>query len=345
MQGLITMKNSLNKLFLLPFFVVLLNMHIVNPMQEAHVDPVVVDVNKAAFDAFVKKFEVPEKLKQLIQTHEEKFLQRSGVDDEQELYHAIPEIPGWMAKGGELSRIYHADRMRECIEQFSLNSLYIPQKYVYIASNGNAWVVAEVISGEQRLLTEPEVFQLATLTVQVGLYDWGNDNSGDNIRFTKDGKVAIVDTEMSSFTYGVIRTDTPGGLIAYACPLSFAVNLKAAEDLMPDNVKVYLNDFLKQFATASWSRERAPFPQRLFKFADPEIDLQRVLGHMYYFREAKGLRGYPRLNCTKDDDACIQEETFNELLPFDKRISRDEDEGMAILGGIAIPNQDLHTLT
>lgn len=122
-----------------------------------------------------------------------------GVD-----IHAIEKVGKlYVYKGNDdmaLSRVYCANKMRECIKEYGLISLEVPQKYIYMHTDSKYAVFAQKITkGAWRDITLAEAKQLALLVEKTYFFDF---DGIENVVITDHNTIAFLDTEYASFKSG-----------------------------------------------------------------------------------------------------------------------------------------------
>jgi hypothetical protein len=114
----------------------------------------------------------------------------------------FPWLPQYLVKH-TIDRLEGVEILQKCIEYYSLDRLTVPKKYLYHVpgrpsklSNANYLVIVPVIKRmPERPLTVEEVEQLCVLIHET--YFW--DIYSENLFFSEDGKITLIDTELRSF--------------------------------------------------------------------------------------------------------------------------------------------------
>jgi len=149
----------------------------------------------AKVEALVQKYAPPKEMAQLLEEHK-KVIKKDFIDASKN-----GEYCGLFIKGSELSRVVHAERMRQCIKNHKLDSLDVPKKYIYDV-DGHWIVIAQCVRYEVKPLKLQlnEVQQLAILAEETGFIDWKLDLEGlSNWVRSYSGKLICLDTENLSF--------------------------------------------------------------------------------------------------------------------------------------------------
>lgn len=149
-------------------------------------------------------YPVPPQIQRIISVDEKYFVDKQ--------FGKTEKLPSYFLKGQNASRVFHAERLRACIEKYNLTCLSVPRKYIYKTHNTNykdigfvfavqRLIIADYIEGDEtRDFSQEEVEQITLLIRKTGICDICGFGASNIIR-TQTGKLVFIDTEENSFDY------------------------------------------------------------------------------------------------------------------------------------------------
>lgn len=253
-----------------------LRRRIVKEIQEGvHFENITANLQDRDFKEFIKLFAPPLNIQETIESDKDKnFGLLEGRDESANVY----------AKGFGVSRLFNAERMRNCIEINNFTTLAVPKKWIYKV-NGSWRVYAEYIPSGDVTFTLEEIKELVELAEQTGFRDWAhflalskeiNIHMDLNVMVDKrNGKMIIIDTEDKSFK--VEGFMYPDESFPKNCKLQSAYNLYMYFNrYMQDDVKKWFQehiDYLKNSEEGRVIVEPLPWSGQ---FDDPNFDFEKI---------------------------------------------------------------------
>jgi hypothetical protein len=240
---------------------------------------------------FIEMFAPPLNIQETIESNKDiKFGFLEGRDKSANVY----------AKGRNFSRLFNAERMRNCIESNNFTTLAVPKKWIYKV-NGQWRVYAEYIPSKKVKFTLEEIKELVEFAEQTGYSDWSRvmklsdevfvSVSPNVIADERNGKITIIDTEDRSFKApGVMYPDES---FPKKCKLQSAYSLyKYFDDDMEDDARKWLDDYIIYLKDNSEGRTIIDSLPWSGQFDDPNFDFEKIKKELEEDNEDAGVIQY-----------------------------------------------------
>lgn len=170
---------------------------------------------------FIEKYSLNKTLASKLNANKDRLLRLIEPTDEAAIQHPVwelPWLPHYLIKR-DICRIEGMEKIRSCIETYSLDLITVPQKYIYHIpgrpqelNDSNYYIVEPKLAFKKNLpFTVLEVQQLQTIITHTGY----SDLKKSNILRLENNQIAIIDTESSAFgeepCIGLMRLITYSG--------------------------------------------------------------------------------------------------------------------------------------
>lgn len=177
-------------------------------------------------------------------------------------------------KGGDISRIINAVRMRQCIKRNGLKHLRVADKCL-LCENDSIEVLSQKVNfreynQEDAALSKEEVQELVCLAEETGFRDWAQ-----NFDWDTEGKITFYDTEDNSFVIGMYR-GVEGRDLPNHCKFNFAVSLMMYYSYMTPEAKEWYEKRLNDLLNSDEGTCQATMISKKTEYDDDAMNFEEV---------------------------------------------------------------------